>query len=960
MFVDASRAARNLKALHEAFLTSGSTHSLDDFAEAVDAHLARSPDPDMALNNLLRFVEATMSKAALFNDLVEYPVLMEVLTRVFGHSQYFADILVRDPELFRWLTATDSLTKARSKHTLAAEVTRTLELFGKPEKRLDGLKRFYRREILRAGTRDILGEADLSTVTRELSDLADVLVDGTVRIAQTQLAERYGEPPRTPFAVIGLGKLGGGELNYSSDIDILFVYGDEGSFPHGRRKITHHEYFNALAEKVVQNLSQPSNEGHLYRVDTRLRPESGAGPLARSLVSYLTYYETRGELWERQMLIKARPVAGDVELGRQFIEKLVPFVYPRTFFQHPAESIARIKARIEQAIEGEENVKLRPGGIRDIEFVVQALQLVNGGKHKDIREPNTMRAIDRLAEVGFLSRNERETLAAAYVFLRSLEHKLQTMFNTQTHAYPTDPQVRSTLARRLGFGTFEELDRLYRSHLQEVRRVYSSVLSVAEEGTKDIESVIDGGLRRETVERVLASYNIRETTRAARNLSQLVTGSSLGGTRDLDNRAREAFRLIARPLFEAIASTPLPDLTFNNLTQVLASQKMPEHLYRQLQHEGVRKLLVAVCAISPRFAAALARDSQLLEMVITNPSQQVDLPADDRELSQYKARCEVLTGVRNLLGITDFDTMTTELTTVADGVLSKVLERETLRTGVKSARVAVLALGKYGTGEITFDSDLDVVFITDAASSARAALEKAVASSIQRLSSVSEKGKLYDVDARLRPEGRSSPLLVERRAYLKYLAERASLWERQSLTRVRCVAGNVEFGKAVLGAIQAYVYDTPLPLGWTWSMVDMRRKIETRSRTRARTFHDIKLGAGGMVDVEFVAQMLQLSSGVTEMRHLRTVDALNRSSTLYPEEATALGSAYRTYRELEKLMRITLEDRGTVLPEGGRLDMLARCLGHPSGAELQNHIAKLMHETRKRFLSIAQRVAAAG
>ncbi|RPH34445.1 hypothetical protein EHM92_07825, partial [bacterium] len=483
LFRDPTAGSRNLLVIHEEFIRSGAAAPVEEFSRALHAQLDSSPDPDMTLMNLLRFTEASFSKASLFNDLLRYPAYMELLMKLFGYSRYFADILVREPGLFRWLTTSSAMNEPVSKGRLEEEIRRLLRTFEKPERRLDAVKRLQRRELLRIGAQDIMKFASLAGVTLQLSDLADLAVDAALAAAMQQLSDKYPSPPRTPFAVIGLGKLGGAELNYSSDIDILFVYGEEGETRGADGRVTsYHEYFNKLSERLVQNISQPSAEGYLYRVDTRLRPESGAGPLARSLRSFLVYYESRGELWERQMLIKARAVGGDAALGRQFIDQLQPFVYPRTFFHHPAESIARIKARIEAKVGDEAKIKLMAGGIRDIEFIVQALQLLNAGKKKNLRESNTMRAIEALVSDDLLTDHEGAVLTNAYVFYRTLEHRLQTLMNTQTHTLPSDDATLSGVARRMDLLSVQELRQAIRGHLAAVRQIFDQVLSLRSQG----------------------------------------------------------------------------------------------------------------------------------------------------------------------------------------------------------------------------------------------------------------------------------------------------------------------------------------------------------------------------------------------------------------------------------------------------------------------------------------------
>ncbi|MBM2841960.1 MAG: putative Glutamate-ammonia-ligase adenylyltransferase, partial [Bacteroidetes bacterium] len=797
LFADPSRAQRNLKTVHEMFIASGSNFALEDFSSALHKHLLVSPDPDMAITNFLRFSEATLSKASLFNDLLKYPVTLEVLLKVFGDSQYLADILVRDPELFRWLTASNVLMIPQTKAALLAEVQRIEKMFTKPERRLNALRRLYRREILRIGTKDILGNADLATVTRELSAVADVLVDASCKLAEQTLQEKYGSIPDTPYAIIGLGKLGGEELNYSSDIDIIFVYGEEGELSTGKSE-TYHEYFNRFVEKIVQNLSQASGEGHIYRVDTRLRPEGGMGPLARSLQSYLLYYESRGELWERQMLIKARAVAGNIEFGKRFLNQLTPFIYPRTFFTHPMDSISRIKGRIEAAVAGDDNVKLQAGGIRDIEFIVQALQLLNGGKNEKVRCRNTLRSIALLTAEKLLSAEEDIALTEAYAFFRTLEHRLQTAFNTQTHSIPIDQRARTSLAKRLGMNSANELQSSVGLHRRNVKRIFDAILRVGSDASAGIEAVIEGGLGQGEMATILSRFGFRDTHQSARVLNKLIAGSGLVDGAPLDSRARDAFRQVAADLFHLfrnISQSPSPDLALNNLGILIGAQRFPEQLFMQLKEKSSRKLILTICGISPRLVRGLAKDTLLMELVASD-SAALSEPWDGKKpravkLVDPKRREELKASIRYVLGISSFPEFTAEITRIADVVVGEILHAEIKRKNIRRPRLAVFALGKFGTRELTLDADLDLLFVAEGeTNSVTDRLDRVASSVIQRLTSVDESGRLYDIDARLRPEGRNAPLVVDIHAYTTYLKERASFWERQSLTKLRFVSGD--------------------------------------------------------------------------------------------------------------------------------------------------------------------------
>ncbi len=971
IFADPARAARNHDALLELFVTSGSHQRAEEFSRLLAGQLQSSADPDMALTNLLRFSEATLNRATLYNDLAKYPVIMEVVVQLFGSSQYFADILVRDPELFRWLTGTDALLQRRDRDDFAREVDRILEMFLRPERALDALKRTLRRELLRIGARDILGDADLRTTTRELSLLADSLIEACCRIAERQLKEKYAGAPDTRYAVVGLGKLGGEELNYSSDIDLLFVYEQEGSLKHAQqRDLTYHEYFNKFAEQLVQNLSQSTAEGHLYRVDMRLRPESGAGPLARSLQSYLLYYESRGELWERQMLIKGRPVAGEPSFGREFLRQLEPFVYPRSFFHHPAEEIARIKARIEASVAGEDNIKLRAGGIRDIEFIVQTLQLLNGGKHPTLRAGNTLEAIHCLGDGGFLTSGEVDELERAYQFFRTVEHRLQTMLNTQTHTIPADAALQRTLARRIGVKTPGEFETLMSGHLQAVRRIFQSVLvfSPAEKNS-GLTALLEGAVGGETAAEVLSTYGFQNIRQASKNLTFMLSGSALTTVKDFDARGREAFRMMAADLFAEMARSPSPDMTLQNLTTLTASQKLVELFYVQLREPNFRRLILAVCGMSPRLTKALARNPLLLENVALQPDARpaIRIPRtiEPGRMAEVKTEGELRAAIRNLIGGTDFTEFTEELSDLADSVLQALFRRECAKKRLKDVPLVVFALGKYGTREISLDADLDLLFVSRPSPRLKQdSLEKLASGFISTLSAFYDEGKLYDIDARLRPEGKNAPLVVNVASYRAYLESRASLWERQSLIRLRYVAGDRDLGERILNSVRAFVYETPLPASWVETIVEMRRKIETRSRTRSQDFFDLKLGAGGIVDVEFAAQMIQLRFGKLhhEIRSMKTLEVLDLAGKRWfaPDEVAPLAQAYRSMREVEKLLRLTLEEKGTVLPEGEKLELLARCAGESSGNALRKRLVSMADQTRNRFLAVARALEKTG
>jgi len=470
--------------------------------------LARTADPDQGLNHWERFLQAGLNRSQILDYLGGNPRMLHLLCTIFGNSPSMAQTLIRDPLLVYWLAEQQVLTRRPSRDMLAASLRMMLGNVKAAELQLDALRRFRRREMLRIGIRDLLRMADVRETTAALTDLACVLIHAAYEIAGAGLNQEYGRPRHkdssgrlveTGFAVIAMGKLGGGELNFSSDVDLLFVYASDSgtTAPAGRagardssRGISNEEYFERLARAVTKTLADVTQEGHVFRVDLRLRAEGTSGQLARSLDRYAQYYRTRGEQWERMALLKAWPVAGDRSVGEAFLSRIKPFIFDGTDAHAPEAILAQIKAvkdmiDAKMADRGQErrNVKLGRGGIREIEFIVQAAQILLGGRLPDLRDRSTLGALERMARHRLLSSADRRTLERAYVFLRDVEHKLQMVHDLQTHALPESPDELARCAIRLGY---DPVDRRaagrkflfdHRRHTSNVHRIFENLFS---------------------------------------------------------------------------------------------------------------------------------------------------------------------------------------------------------------------------------------------------------------------------------------------------------------------------------------------------------------------------------------------------------------------------------------------------------------------------------------------------
>lgn len=506
---DPKRADANIQAM------AGEPRSRELLARILGELLqavASTADPDLALIHWDRFLQTGGNRIQLFQYLADAPRMLHLLCTIFGNSPFLAQTLIRDPLLVYWLAEEQVLTRRPTRRELERVLRAMLKNVTTMELKLEALRRFKRREMLRIGVRDLLRLSSVPATTSALSDLASVLIQSAYEIVEADLRRRYGTPMHrdrtgklveTGFAVIAMGKLGGGELNYSSDVDLIYVYASEGeTCPRvGEaakiKSIPNEEYFEYLARALTAALTRPMQEGVVFRVDLRLRAEGAVGQLARSLARYAQYYQTRGQGWERQALLKARPIAGDAAVGRAFLRMIRPFIFGWGNGKAGAspleilEEVKQIKAMIDDkmASRGHEcrNVKLGIGGIREIEFLVQAVQLLCGAMCPRIVDRNTLNALSGFAREGLLAPAEHAALADAYIFLRDVEHKLQMVHDLQTHALPESEEELTRCAIRLGYSSHDRYDAMmrftadYRRHTACVNRIFRNLVDSPEQ-----------------------------------------------------------------------------------------------------------------------------------------------------------------------------------------------------------------------------------------------------------------------------------------------------------------------------------------------------------------------------------------------------------------------------------------------------------------------------------------------
>jgi glutamate-ammonia-ligase adenylyltransferase len=926
----------------------------------------------MALNALERLAAAALDRRGFYGLLEEHPQAVPVLVTLCATSQFLADALVRSPQIVPWLLD-PRVMRARAAGELREELAAATRPFRTEETRLNALRRVKRRELCRIGLRDVLGDADLVTTTQELSELADACLAQVLAIVEPGLRARYGCPHHldaaggrvpTAFAIIALGKLGGAELNYASDIDLCFVYEAEGETD-GPETVSSRVYFARLAERLVAGLAAMTEEGALYRVDLRLRPEGTGGPLALPLDAYRDYHATRGALWERQALIKARAAAGDARLGQAFVELAARIAYRPGFEREALGAVRAVKNRIDRLLRArgqqERHVKLGVGGIRDIEFHIQALQLLYGGEDAWLREPNSLRALHRLAERGYLSWEESGRLARAYVFLRTVEHRLQVLHALQTHTLPADSAELGKLARRLGYAG----DRAAAAarFLADYHRTRQAVRT-AFEGFFDAPAAT-APERPPWDEAALAAVGFVDLPRARQNLRLLWDGPPLAAA---PRPARAALHTLLPAALEALRTVPDPDAALDALERfVAAAGPRTAYLARLAGAPALLAGLLAFFTRSERLAQVLNSRPELLdalgdERALAAPLharhlraaleafEAPGLDAADR-LRLFKQAEELKIAWRDLvLGLpaARVGAALAELGEACLAVAWREAEAEVRATlgerGASPRAVLLVGLGKFGGRELDYGSDLDLVVLyggpAESGPEAHAYFDRVVDRFHTGLTAITRTGQAFRVDLRLRQGGKAAALAHGLDALDRYLAEEAALWERQALVRARPVLGDPGLARRFLAVRRARVFGPGLSDAERAEIHRVRMRMEAELGREGPGRIHLKFGRGGLVDIEFLVQVLQLAHGRAHPA-LRTpstrlaLERLGALGILPPPSVRDLLGAYEFLRGLLRSLRLRQARPADCLPTAGAvLARLAREAGLAGGRAL--------------------------
>jgi len=944
------------------------------------------PAPDLALHHLGRYVRQ-VEPLSTYRLWTEQPWILRPLVCLFSTSQLLADALIRDPEAAFLFLEPERLEAEKTAAQMAAELHRAISSRHTPERQRNALRRYKRREFLRIGARDLLRLADLKTVTREFSALADACLQVALSWEEQRLQAVSGPPVRhaarrpteapAAFAIIGLGKFGAQELNYNSDIDVLFVYDGEGQTqpptPDGLA-LDNRTYFDRLARGVLEAIGQRTAEGRVFRVDARLRPGGETGPLVRSLDGYVNYYEAWGSPWESQALLKARFVAGDADLGRRFEALSREVAYGRQLDLAAITSIRENKRRLEARAlqEGPANTQVKQGygGLRDIEFTVQLLQLVHGLTDETVRVANTLEALEALFAGGYLTAGEKDLLTEAYVFLRRVEHQLQIQGEVPRPTLPEDPRELETLARQLGYGPgawtepVERFRSAYQWYTERVREIceqlfYHPLPGGQETIRQEITLLLDPLVAHGEGARPLAPLGFRNPAEARRRLIFLAYGEP---PMRLPERVQQVFAEIVPALLVGVARTPDPDAAIQNFERFISRAGGREMFYRFLRdHPLITELFCRIGGSSEHLSQILIQHPEYFDY-ITDPNvmaaprdraalraelaaRLAPLPRDNLKLAdlrRFKRRELFRIGVRDLIEAADLETTLTEISDLAD-----VCIETALALCPAPLPFAVIGLGKLGGRELHYSSDLDVIFVYEPPAGADRAgrqaayhqAEKRAEDLLKALGERTREGVVFEVDARLRPFGTEGQLVRTVESYRDYYARQGEPWERLALTRARYVAGDEALAERFLAVAAEFVYGQPLTEEELGEIRRVKRRIETERHRQEADRIDVKLIPGGLLDLEFLAQVGQLRHGPTDPavrtpNTLKALRALHAGGYLADEDAATLTEAYLWLRRLEMRLQLVHERSSGVLQEDeASLAAAAKRLGYEAESE---------------------------
>ncbi len=780
--------------------------------------------------NLIRLISALFDKTSFINDSLKFPHHLEIISAIVSSSNFLTDIIVQNPEFLYQVFDNEYLLKELTRDQLEEEIRFDLVKFKSFNSKLNYLRQIKKRIILKIGICDILGFNELTKTTGQLTHLASSILSVLIDLCHSEISLKYNiRLPNNNYCLASLGKHGGNELNYSSDVDLILFYEKDFSPSEAINK----EYFEILNETAllfIKSSSENTAKGYLYRVDFRLRPDGKHSPLCRTLTDYMRYYEARGENWERQMLIKLSYICGGKDLYETFYRYLRGFIFPSSHHHSMKEQVRKIKSDIERKTGNIENVKLFSGGIRDIEFSVQVLQLLNGGTIKELRNGNTLESIELLLKNNLLNEQEAEILKEAYIFYRKTEHFLQLMNDLQTHLIPEDSELLTKLANYL--------------QLKDKKHFKSKLEGYREKVVKIFQQVVESPSRPKNGN--IFEISFRDKQRANKNIKFLQSGSGLFTEKEFDADTMEKFKIIEMDIYKYLKKSSMPDKTLENFAKVIKASRISFLWYNQLQNKYFLKYFLILCEFSQRSIDLISSNSTSEDYFISGSCFTVPDESEINNISNHNLllTLSVLLTLKKLKE-KDFSVL-----------ISKYIDTNITRFSKDFPfGYFIAALGSYGSAEMNFASDIDFILVVDD----KADVYEAEKKYEELVKALAKNIPLFEVDLRLRPEGKNSQLVRQMSSYEFYLNERARIWEFQALSKLRFVCGDsklfTSFSKIIFNRLKSINKEQIRK-----EIIEMHKSMTKAGISLNDDSIDLKKYKGGFATIEFAVQYSLLSN----------------------------------------------------------------------------------------------------
>ncbi len=912
-----------------------------------DLNEALAEQAELAWQHIMERCEPALESELL--SLAGDTSIQKQLSRVLACSPFVAQLVRSQPELLRDLLSFGSLPATLPEDELSVQLQRLLVEQGVELSLV--LRQFRQYHMARIIWRDFCRLADTCETMRDTSALAEACITHALEFSRTQLEARFGKPigaisgSHQQLIVLAMGKLGAGELNVSSDIDLIFVFPEAGKTDNEAASISNQEFFTKLGQALISALDQVTVDGFVFRVDMRLRPYGDSGALVSNFVALEQYYQQQGRDWERYALIKARPITGNPRCAEELMETLRPFVYRRYVDFGVIESLRSMKAMINSEVRRRKlhnDVKLGHGGIREVEFIAQCFQLIRGGRDLGLQRRELLAVLSECAHLGCLPDEVVSELRSAYLFLRDSEHAIQGYRDKQTQALPDDELARSAMATIMGFNSWQDYGEQLETHRLVVAHHFQELIAAAqgdESGT-----TVDS----QPWDELFSIEALTETgfKRADRSLVLLEELRDSGRVVTLQNEGKTRLQQFMPQLLQACAETGDPDAALERLMPLVVSVlRRSAYLALLLENPPAMHELVSLCAASPWIARQMSQSPVLLDELLNRESlytapdksllqdelrQQVarlgldDLEAQMDALRYFKASHVLRVAASELAGRLPLMQVSDKLSWIAEVILAQVINVAWADLAAKygePARVgsgrgfAIFGYGKLGGIELSYSSDLDLVFVYEAQKQGVTNGQRSIDNTVfytrlgQRIIHILDTrmamGKLYEVDMRLRPSGESGMLVITAEGFRKYQEETAWTWEHQALVRARFVAGDKYVAQKVEDIRTDILCRQRDLLALAGEVEQMRRKMRDhllpKQTSSAGKFH-LKQGEGGIVDIEFMVQyaVLAWSHKVPELArwtdNVRILEVLGREGLFEPEECESLSQAYLAYR----------------------------------------------------------------